>query len=192
MTTAARPTAVPVYLGQLVQNGTITSPVEFFDVTLPSGFSRFNFFFSGMTLTAPDPGDNIAAVLMTGGRFNNDIINNDSYFQFPAGSTSPVITLTPPQTNASLDFRAVGLFDIYPGDANNWPILTITYALAESKTNVLVQGLLFWTLHPEAVVTPFRGPATVLRVFPKGNSDCNPPTSGETINTGDWRLYAYN
>ncbi len=198
MAAGTRATAVPVYVGQLVQNGSITTPVQFFDIGLPSGYSRFNFYFTGMTVTASgmSTGDNIAAALQLNGGFVCDNINNDSYYDMNTATTASLMTLTPPQTDIAHgpDFRAVGLIDIYPGDANNWPLLTVTYSWAQPSGGLLVlQGLTGWIVNPGSTTGPASpAPAAMLRVLPLGLGDCNPPTSGETINTGDWRLYAFN
>ncbi len=195
MAAGTRPTAVPVYVGQLVQFGSITTSVPFFDVLLPDGYSRFNFFFTGITVTSADPGDNIATALQIAGNFDCDNINNDTYFLINPATLSSLITLTPVQTdqaNAN-NYRAGCLVDIYDGDVNNWPFVSVTYAWAQPKSAFIAQtGLAVSTLNPSATIPPRKGRATLMRVLPLGNGDCNPPTSGNTIDTGDWRLYAYN
>ncbi len=196
MAAGTRPTAVPVYLGQLVQFGSITSPVLFFDVMVPSGYSRFQLYFKGMTLTAPNPGDTIAAAIQTvPGGFICDNINNDSYYDMNTATLASLITLTPVQTDVggSQNFGAVALVDIYPGDLNNWPFVSVVYSWGAASAAIpTILSSITWTVDPAATIPPVLGPVTMIRVLPHGNGDINPPTSGETINTGDWRLYAYN
>ncbi len=196
MAAGTRPTAVPVYLGQLVQWGSITSPVLFFDVMVPSGYTRFQLYFKGMTLTAPNPGDNIAAAIQTvPGGFICDNLNNDSYYDMNTATLAPLITITTPQTavTAAQNFGAVALIDIYPGDLNNWPFVSVVYSWAAAAAAIpVVLSSITWTIDPSATIPPVLGPDTMVRVLPLGVGDCNPPTSGHTINTGDWRLYAYN
>ena len=194
MVTAARPTAVPVYLGQLVQFGSITNSVKFFDVALPDGYSRFQFFFTGVTVTAPGVGDYVSAALRVAGNFANDPINNDTYFNVTAATASPLIKITPQQTDIANNpkFRAGCLVDIYPGDNINWPVVTVNYSWAYQTGGVTFSGQALWTLDQAATIPPTHGQATLMRVQPLGNRNCNPPTSTNTIDTGDWRLYAYN
>ncbi len=195
MAAGTRPTAVPVYLGQLVQFGSITSPVLFFDVDLPDGYSRFQFWLSGATLTAsagPTVGDSLAAALYQSGAFVNDPILLNSYVNITAGGVfAPLIDITPLLTDVAHTpgFRAGSLVDIYPGALDDQALVIVNYAWGGSPGGPLFLGQDIWTT---TVFGPPNPPATKMRVTPLGNGDINPPTSGETINTGNWRLYAYN
>src|SRR5215469_2047902 len=188
MAAGTRPVGVPVYVGQLVQWGTVTAPVRFFDVDLPEGYSRFQFWVTGVTVSAAD---NVAAALYVGGRFECDPTHNDTYLTVPAVTSSSLIVMTPVQTHAPTPYRAGCLAEIYPGDLENLPVVAIPYAWASAGTLTL-QAQSVVTLKNTATVPPSTGPATMIRILPKGTGNVNPPTSGETLNSGDWRLYAYN
>ncbi len=194
MAAGTRPTAVPVYLGQLVQFGSITSSVQFFDMELPSGYTRFQLWMSGFTVTAPDPGDQIGAALRIAGNFANDPINADTYLDITLTTAFPLMFFTGQQTSIakSAVARAGCLVDIYPGDLLNLPFIAVNYAWSANTGGLGADGQSIWVVNPGATIPPTPGPATLLRVLPFGLGNCNPPTSGNTIDTGDWRLYAYN
>ena len=197
MATGTRATAVPVYLGQLVQFGSIITPTTFFDVFLPEGYSRCQFFFTGVTVSGT--GDNVAAALYVAGNFECDPVHNDTYYTFRPPSTTllgSLIILTPKQTDiahSSGGYRAGCLVDLYVGDLQNYPVAVVDYGWGQASGGALLfEGQALTVVNDAATIPASRGPATLMRVLPLGNGNCNPPTSGETINTGDWRLYAYN
>ena len=193
MAAGTRPVGVPVYLGQLVQFGTITTPVPFLDVNLPAGYSRFVFWFYGVTVSGT--GDNVAAAIYVAGGFENDPAHNDTYFTAPSGALSSLIVLTPQQSDQahSVNHHAACLVDIYPGDLETYPFVIVNYAWGQASGGVLTfQQQSVTTLYGASTVPRSKGPATLIRVLPKGAGNVNPPTSGETMESGSWRLYAYN
>lgn len=177
----------------LIDSGTITDPVEFLDITLPSGYFVFQLVISGLLL--PNDTPCFAFSTNAGVNFVNgddsyltnelDILNNASvsnFLDFSLGvfgldsqsneTAGALITSWIDPGSASLSFRV-------KYHASKW------YA----PNSNLIENIGSCIFNPAATVPITLARANLIRLLPQGNGDCDPPTSGETITAGSWTLF---
>lgn len=182
----------------LIDSGSVSAAVEFFDVLLPAEYSRFSLKLTGFFVSAIDA---IAFALSVDGgtTFYNDSINFDSYFSqytLLQGGPGPTTVIGQAATDALIaawqyqdpaaDIGSMINLDISPGAAGLFAsMFTTALVFTESDDQAVTQGAtIVW---PSSGELP--GRVNLIRVQPYGNGDCNPPTSGETITAGSWALY---
>jgi hypothetical protein len=168
-----------------ISSGSISSPVESFDVTLPSGYKRFIFEMHSVSM---DPADTLAVMFSydSGVSFLGDDTNFDTYAYSdgiaPSGNSTLVLASS---AQESADVLARVSIDIVPGSASE---LTNIFAIAGTFNSGPQARRIFGFLDPAATVTPTKARATTMKVFPSGN-DNNPPDSGNEILAAEWTLY---
>jgi hypothetical protein len=183
-----------------ISSGTISSPVAYFDVALPSGYSLFSIKIQDLQFSASDF---IAAAFSfdNGATFLNDVVNFDSYsaglyfgddtqdgnlvgggsigdatlFNFgdPVGSNDAI----PPMVDIA----------IKPGSASS--LAGLYGFLSVPRTSSTRRAVMLENyVNPDATVTPTPARATTIRWLPYGNGDVAPPTGGHTVTSGSWTL----
>jgi len=182
----------------LIDNGTISAPVEFLDISLPSGYFEFTLVFTAFQFSA---NDSLAlAVSQDGGSsFINDATNFDSYYctrisqqdtalSARAGGDSLAYLVSRSQGSSTSALASVSA-SINPGSATCYTSLRSFGQMYQSTLSngglVLDSGV----INPDATVSPTLARANLVRILPYGNGDCDPPTSGETIIAGSWSLF---
>lgn len=171
-----------------ISSGSVSTPVEFLDFTLPDDYSLFSFVFFGLTISSED-GFGVAVSRDGGNSFDCDADNADTYFfTFAMGRAAPVSnslcglggnlsgTTVPSILNASVLPGGDGTFPLISYRSDTWDEV-LPGPITDGGTG---------SLNPTAVVPPTAGRATTLRFMPFGRGDANPPTSGEHITAGAW------
>jgi hypothetical protein len=185
----------------LISSNSIITPVEYFDVALPSdGLLKFVY-----KIVVSDPRSFFAAALSFdgGSTFLCDTTNFDSYAQLnvvsntTAGST-PLAASWVQGLDSLIDLDRGGAihqgdFMIDCGDTTNPPVVsgstfTFTWPGTGNPVTVVSAGCNLNTINPQATVPIPLATADLVRFVPNGNADCNPPTSGITM-TGSWGLF---
>ena len=200
----------PFQLGSRLTSRIISTPVAYFDLALPGGYSSFIFEFTGVSFSVPDV---IAMSLSQNGgiTFVNDTTNIDTYLivgsetygllnspYSPSGiaevsildSLVDVFGLSPNVNTNSPDFGASAVISFYPGNSTQLPTGNIT-AVWEQVTTAkqLAHTTTSFCLNPGATVLPSKIRATTLRIQPYGNGDANPPTSATMITAGSYIVW---
>lgn len=183
----------------LIDSGTITVPVAFFDVTLPSGYDHFVLRMSSFTLNVSV--DNVSAALSSDGgdTFYCDPVNYDTYGVSYLAQQSPAPTTARGQYSAGddslIDWRMASdaVFDntsiIWPGDATTtFRMRSIYHSLSADILNMAIYDWLSF-FNIGATNPPTLARANLIRILPYGNGDCDPPTSGHTITAGTYYLW---
>ena len=190
----------------LLAAGSITTPVEVFDPTLPVNFSAFQlrlyeffidnrdilsaaFSYDGGTTFIADADNfdtyNIAYSGVNGDGTSNifNVADSLCYSAFQGSNNS----ISPPATHSP----AAVVFEIFPG--SDISLTTAMNINCGSANNLAVN---YWTvvtvanrLNPDATVVPIPARATTIRVQPYGNGDANPPTSGSVFQHGTYFLW---
>lgn len=184
----------------LLASGTITTPVEYFDLTLPLGFVSYELRLFGIDMSAVD---NVAGAFSTDGgvSFFNDPTNFDTYayagFGEDGGKNSGTGDFSKwgevfPDAVVSFDL-SLGLTtthysvaaNILPGSASrSLSVFIEALSRISSINSGMSINVVVIDLNLNATQSPTFARANLLRVQPYGNGDCNPPTSGETIIAG--------
>jgi len=182
---------------ELIESGTISSPVEYLDLDLPSGYSCYRLIFSGIELAPRN--ELVAAVSVDGGAtFISDQSNFDTYRSQSFGISGP--TITDNETTDALLYllfssqddvadRAANLEAfIEPGKAGKSFTITSRGSVESlSQAGVLNETCAFYNIG--AVVPVVAARINAIRISPYGNGDINPPTSNYTITAGSYFLY---
>lgn len=179
-----------------ISGGTIAAPVEYFDVTLPSGYDRF--FMSLMNMTVSVEASDYLTLAFSadaGSTFFCDDEEFDTYGYAGIYSNLSGTANVASIDNDSLMQLALGLngpndidLKIFPGSATHSPRV-----LMERVIDAYAANLSFGTewmlgfLNPTATITPVYARMNLVRVLPYGDGDM-PPTSGNTITGGSWVL----
>lgn len=191
----------------LLDSGTITSPVEFIDLTLPSGYVSFKIV--GNNFVAPYNSTIAGAVSIDGGStFFCDGTNFDTYGAIRSASwiddsnaynssfngdkgRDSLMYLTDTQGTAGdgADFYV----DFAPGSVSKGFRAGITGYDVALDASAGLQIAIKWNnlqfLNPAPIAgAPTLGRVNVFRFMPYGTGDC-PPTSGNTINAGSYFLF---
>lgn len=186
---------------ELLASGTITDPVEYFDLTLPDGYPCFRLVFSDLFLSATDY-FSFAISYDAGATFVNDIINFDSYqfLQFrrygndnegavnildATNGTDALIGMSDLQAPAA-DIGMSMSLDIFPGSASEL-MYVVGHSVSFKPDIYYNSGVIY--LSPYATTPPVKARINLLRFVPYGNGDVDPPTSGETITAGTYFLW---
>jgi hypothetical protein len=173
---------------------TITTPVEYVDIALPSTFSIFNLSVVNLVLSVDDA-PYAALSPDNGATFYNDTLGFTSYVSalygdevFDGGASSTVDARSDPG-DSLFSFGAytngVGPFHIraliYPGETGAFASVLSQCSIRQPTPAALActNGSSFLTTS---------GRQNLMRVQPWGNGDCNPPTSGETMTAGTFLL----
>ena len=185
-----------------IASGAIASPVEYFDVALPSGYFKFLIQFADFKLSTVNH-MSVAASYDGGTTFAADVTNFDTYgltqilFAGPDGNTTGLSGGTffndDSLMNVGLSYSDTldGEIEIFPGGASSMFRMQ-TWTQESGVLSTVPQraiDIMAFFLNPGAVVTPSNGRANLLRFLPYGNGDCNPPTSGNTITSCSWALF---
>lgn len=183
-----------------ISSVTISSPVEYIDIALPSGYSDFRLTGSDIWLTDQTFAgrDFIAGAVSTdaGATFFCDSSNTDTYRNRELIMTT---TAGDPAYNVfddSLAYITVGngnIFDfelwIVPGSAARGPRLRAFAAIELLNGPSLAGGFEIVALNPAATTPPVYARVNLLRLLPYGHGDCDPPTSDETFASGHLALF---
>lgn len=198
-----------------ISSGAVSSPVDYIDVTLPSGYDLFILRHTGFKFSAADA---ICAALSSdgGATFHCDTTNFDTYgqiwdqlnlsggggfTQFRGGSRSDNSVIN----SGIMDFPSVstagsihGSMTIYPGNSTRSPTVDWETFFHATDTNTAPPEAgaacldcyrLLGFLNPVATSPPSLARINLIRLLPYGNGDCAPPTSGETITSGTYHLF---
>lgn len=175
---------------ELIESATISSPVEYLDIDLPSGYAHYSMILTGFR---SDIADILSAAFSddSGESFLCDASNSDTYLNansantgsFSAGAADSLVQVT---LQMDVGRPGVCLVEIYPGTSSHPAILQSQSFLAAG-----LGGRLFLrsSLNPVATVPPVLARITTLRLLPYGDGNCDPPTSEETITEGSYFLY---
>lgn len=189
-----------------ISSGTITAPVEYFDVALPDGFLFFKLYIANTVISV---NDNICGALSidNGATFLYDNVNFRAYSNVSVGgfvnnSANAAFGGGGFGDDTFMEFLAVdqnaagyngcGIIEIFPGsDHSSIMVQANTTGLSISGYvgNDLVAAINSYMPNIFAFPTYATARMNLLRILPYGNGDCNPPTSGETITSGSWVLY---
>lgn len=191
-----------------VASAAITSPVSYVDITLPTGYDRFELAFVGLKLSADDY---VCAALSSnaGSSFIADAINFDTWailqsliygdganlVSDPSVTTTfndSLIYVTGAQSKASAAFGICGTAIIDPGSAARYAevISDSVFRDAYVDTNPIIdRAWVASTIFTNATSPPSFGSANLMRLQPYGNGDCNPPTSNHTFTAGSYFLF---
>lgn len=184
----------------LLTSGTITTPVEYVDLTLPDGYPFFRLVFPNIIFSIGN--EFLAGAFSTdgGSTFYNDHINFDtySYAGFSVNGT-PAVSPTPTWESPTDSLLEIGAYagggslpyatlDFYPGGAGS-SFNAIIIANGWASSHALSLSFSSSILNPAAVISPVLARCNLIRILPYGNGDCNPPTSGETITSGSYFLW---
>lgn len=177
-------------------SGAITTPVAYFDLALPSGYSAYQLLFGELMLTGGVTGNLAYAFSANGGTtFYNDTTNGDSYV------TGGVAEQRPYPTSGIADdawmysdvlgylcdylYATSGAIWIIPGKSSTY---TIGTAVSLGGAHTVVETVMSALNSIDATVPITSGSVNLMRVLPYGNGDCNPPTSGQTFASGSYTL----
>lgn len=170
-----------------------------FDIVLPAGYSAFQIHLSGVDAGA----DALAAAFSSdgGATFFCDPDNSDTYsylfYEFAYSGTEQANGLTTVGVgnyrpgNDSIatignSFINDGFITVYPGDATHPPriiVNNVTGVLYDVAAPSLAMFNSIVTLCPIATLPPTLARCNLLRVFPYGDGNCDPP-SGNLIAAG--------
>lgn len=189
----------------------ITSPVEYVDITLPTGYDHFVLRHTGWK--QPDYEPLSAAMSKDGGdTFYCDATNFDTYGQLYdqlnltsanvfsgfRGGTRQNNSLI---NSGILDFEDAsdgavhGHMTIYPGSATRvpsvaWELFYASVASMDIPGDATCDWYRFIAfLNPAADDAPVLGRVNLIRLLPYGAGDCDPPTSGYTFTEGSYHLF---
>lgn len=183
-----------------ISSGKITTPVEYFDVALPSGY--YGYLFLGLGIVVSDE-DLLAAAFSPddGSTFHNDTTNFDTYIQTEVVSEMLANgTRLPPANGGTVDslfypFFASGggepfntAMFIYPGESGTRAQVFGLQHMQRTNTPDATPFLTSFLCLTGAVLATAMGRQNLMRVLPYGNGDAAPPTSGETLSAGSWTL----
>lgn len=179
---------------ELIDSGTISSPVEYLDIDLPSGYSFWQLYLVHWVLD-----DSPAGAFSTDGgeTFLNDTDNFDTYRTRNGifGVTNTLLNSTSEDAlfafgdnvqNAGGSVNVV--LTIYPGSAALFPSVMEDNCSSEGGA-ASQRGVVLHELKTNATVPPVAARINHLRISPYGNGDIDPPTGGGTIDAGSYFLY---
>jgi hypothetical protein len=188
-----------------IASGRISSPVEYFDVALPSGYETFLFHFNDLLCAGnKEP----AAVLSTdsGVTFWNDAVNFDTYSRTLLGKTGNGATDVADGIAAVIYVEADdAVIDTGWSTGNNEGVWRISPGTASLPPRIAYQQTSYkWTdgqdwgqlgsvsgivsLNPKATIAPVLARCNLIRFAP-GDADFNPPTTGFQFTSGVWTLF---
>lgn len=183
-----------------LSSGVITTPVEFFDIPLPDGFQSFSLRINGFFFSAIDY---LAGAFSSDGgvSFDNDTLNQDTYFQNffvvdslglvgPQSMPTGLLSLSTQQFTSDLTTLAGSVdIEIYPGSSTT---IATCYNIrgfnSQSRTNPQQSFFGGSYYNQDATNSIVAARVDLLRILPFGNGDCDEPTSGTTLNNGYWSL----
>lgn len=178
-----------------IASGSIISPVEFFDITLPDTYSVFDLVLSGFHFDSLQS-LSLAMSFDGGTTFLNDAVNFDSYqsngYYAQAGmggsNSNPdsLCDINGSQSTTDL-FSGFARVTIVPGSPIDFAYC-ISLGFSVNTADALLAQYNF-IVNPLATVTPTPARTNLVRLLPYGNGDCDPPTSGAVITSGSWTLY---
>lgn len=183
-----------------IESGTISTPVDYLDIDLPSGYAFFKLLLVAIELDSRDI--LAAAVSLDGGdTFKSDQIEGGTYtvhsLQAEAGDTvsndahADTLFYLGSSSQTDTEYRPGNYESAIDPGAPNRTFNVMTRAAYDKETsNVsILSSDVTGFFNPAATnpVTPAR--ITTMRVVPYGNGDINPPTSGEQFISGSYFLY---
>lgn len=188
----------------------ISSPVEYVDIALPAGYAAFQLLINQLAF---DTADNLAGAFSSDGgtTFDNDASNFDTY-QASGRITKSAMDQSHNGVadvtgcDALADFRMYsailspdssirgsGTLIIDPGSASSFPTVQFKSVSVQHDPFDVVPWLVWMSSSLSynllATTPPTVGRRNLLRLQPQGNDDCNPPTSGELITSGQFHLF---
>jgi len=175
----------------LIDSGTISSPVEYLDLDLPSGYELFILRFINVMFDTADimafgfSADAGATFFENAAAYKHELIHatgntamdNVPYSDVIGSLQSANLTITNPELNAA-DFEIV----IRPGSASRSATLFSRCRYNSSATEASL-------VEASVVMTQESARVNLIRFFPYGDGVADPPTSEETITSGSYFLY---
>lgn len=161
------------------------APVEYFDVALPAGYSRFVFYFTDFASNTSDNNGMGYVFSADGGvTWLCDAVHGDTYSQGNPIGYATALKAAPYGVTTEL-ILSPGDSVVIPGTYAFWGPNWGTVPNLATNPNISADGL-----NPAAFVTPVLQRMNKIRFMPLGNYD-NPPTSGRTFVHGNWTLFGY-
>lgn len=199
---AALRAAIGMYAGQvLVQAGTVSAPVTFIDLDLPSGYIQFRIEFYGLKFGSGSDSYNFAAALSFDGgdtylndigdpgfdSYWNAVINKTGSAAVDSSGTSDAL-MTFPTYSAGSPFSMRLSVDLFPGSADS--LAQSIYTAVSDIAGSLLTSIGQASINPAATVTPTPARADHIRfAVYDGYGEIKPPHVGVQITAGTYRLF---
>lgn len=175
---------------EVVSEGTITTPVEYIDVNLPTGYREFILQIRSLAIDTED-------ALMFGLSPDGGSTFNNADYEVNVSSRFSTSTSNVVENNYDEALGALAYWSfyvsanmnvdaaIYPGGPSQFPIVR-----AEWPGYVDSEGT-FMMEHVNYTRLKVNGRANLMRIVPYGFGDIDPPTFGSEFTTGYWRLLGW-
>lgn len=180
---AAAPAGSGVW--ELLSSATVTTPVEFLDIALPTGYSMFKLTVSGFK---NDTNDTLAYVFSGDG--GSTFYNNQDTFESYSNILSNGIGAWTRDVVGYIGWTtAIEAGGAHFFEAMIWPGGVGEYAGLSSKTNLYqVSTANVGSASSASRLIEASGRMDVIRITLYGSGDVNPPSSGEHITAGTFVL----
>lgn len=184
-------------------SGTITVPIAYLDLALPSGFIAYELLLTGILTSdldflaaafSQDGGATFVCNPVSG--FDNNYVSLTIQTNSVTGVTTSnselyqsLLQLGPRLGGVPIALTGKGI--ITPGSSTLYPTLRFDAMMQSGNSgngsfDMTTSGSTFYY----AATNPAPAlPVNVMRLLPFGSGDCDPPTSGETIDGGSYALF---